>query len=583
MGQRAGGRAATSARRRWSTASTTSCCARSAISSRPTSTRSTSTTRTSTCARASSCATSCPARSTSCAAIAASSRSSRRSTSRVADRDRSSNAACRCRSGGSIVIDGTEALTAIDVNSGGSVRGPNPEETAFRTNLEAAAEIARQLRLRDIGGLIVVDFIDMRDSRHIQEVEQALRDAMKPDKARHEIGRISRLGLLEISRQRMRPAAMATTYTACPMCEGHGAVRTTESAALVALRKIHNRVSLGDVAEPARGPAAAAWRSISSTRSATTSRASSSATTARIQIELQRQPDAASGRDRGAASGSPRRPPTPAVAPGTVAEADRPAAASNGNGAPRRATRRSAAAADASAAPACAPRPPSAIALATLGGAEPAAYEGEVASVNGHAPTAEEPTGPDGDTIRETAGEASTEAAPSARARRRQRDRRAERRGRRGGRGRRVGGDRARRDVAHASNGQSATPPTRGNADGNDRRSTAPHAAPEPPTPVVQVPRRARAARPRPPHPRRPSARAAPPSRARGRRAPARPQPRPPPTATRPRRRGQTPRRRSDRGERRPSSASPRPTPRKPAVAPTRPRRAPRRKPTAEA
>ena len=151
------------------------------------------------------------------------------------------------RSGGSIVVDGTEALTAIDVNSGGSVRGPNPEETAFRTNIEAAAEVARQLRLRDIGGLIVVDFIDMRDGRHIQDVEHALREAMKPDKARHEVGRISRLGLLEISRQRMRPAAMATTYTACPMCEGHGAVRTTESAALVALRKIHNRVSLGDV------------------------------------------------------------------------------------------------------------------------------------------------------------------------------------------------------------------------------------------------------------------------------------------------------------------------------------------------
>ncbi|MDX2170370.1 MAG: Rne/Rng family ribonuclease, partial [Deltaproteobacteria bacterium] len=152
------------------------------------------------------------------------------------------------RSGGTIVIDGTEALTAIDVNSGGSVRGPNPEETAFRTNLEAAVEVARQLRLRDIGGLIVVDFIDMRDNRHIQEVEQALRTGMKPDKARHETGRISRLGLMEISRQRLRPAAMATTYTACPLCEGHGAVRTTESAALVALRKIHNRVALGDAA-----------------------------------------------------------------------------------------------------------------------------------------------------------------------------------------------------------------------------------------------------------------------------------------------------------------------------------------------
>jgi ribonuclease E len=153
------------------------------------------------------------------------------------------------RSGASIVIDGTEALTAIDVNSGGSIRGSNPEETAFRTNLEAATEITRQLRLRDIGGLIVVDFIDMREGRHVQEIERVMRDAMKPDKARHEVGRISRFGLMEISRQRLRPAAMATTYTACPMCEGHGAVRTVESAALVALRKIHNRVAHGDVGQ----------------------------------------------------------------------------------------------------------------------------------------------------------------------------------------------------------------------------------------------------------------------------------------------------------------------------------------------
>jgi len=152
------------------------------------------------------------------------------------------------KSGGSIVIDGTEALTAIDVNSGRSIRGSNQEDTAFRTNLEAAVEIARQLRLRDLGGLIVIDFIDMRTSAHIAEVEKTLREAMREDKARHEIGRISQFGLLEISRQRLRPAAAATSYTACPMCEGHGLVRTTESAALVALRKIHNRVAQGDVA-----------------------------------------------------------------------------------------------------------------------------------------------------------------------------------------------------------------------------------------------------------------------------------------------------------------------------------------------
>jgi len=152
------------------------------------------------------------------------------------------------KSGGSIVIDGTEALTAIDVNSGRSVRGSSQEETAFRTNLEAATEIARQLRLRDLGGLIVIDFIDMRGPQHISEVEKTFREAMRQDKARHEAGRISHFGLLEVSRQRLRPAAAATSYTACSMCEGHGLVRTTESAALVALRKIHNRVAQGDVA-----------------------------------------------------------------------------------------------------------------------------------------------------------------------------------------------------------------------------------------------------------------------------------------------------------------------------------------------
>ncbi|HEY2386198.1 MAG TPA: Rne/Rng family ribonuclease [Candidatus Binatia bacterium] len=153
------------------------------------------------------------------------------------------------RSGGSIVIDGTEALTAIDVNSGGSMRGGNQEDTAHKTNLEAAAEIGRQLRLRDLGGIVVIDFIDMRQQSHINDVERALREAMKPDKARHDIGRISRLGLLEVSRQRLRPAATASSYTACPMCEGHGAIRTPESAALVALRKIHNRIAEGDVAQ----------------------------------------------------------------------------------------------------------------------------------------------------------------------------------------------------------------------------------------------------------------------------------------------------------------------------------------------
>lgn len=153
------------------------------------------------------------------------------------------------KSGGSIVIDGTEALTAIDVNSGGSMRGTSQEETAHKTNLEAAREVARQLRLRDLGGIIVVDFIDMRVQSHINDVERALKDAMRPEKARHDVGRISRLGLLEISRQRLRPAAVASSYTACPMCEGHGSIRTAESAALGTLRKIHHRVSEGDIAQ----------------------------------------------------------------------------------------------------------------------------------------------------------------------------------------------------------------------------------------------------------------------------------------------------------------------------------------------
>ncbi len=153
------------------------------------------------------------------------------------------------KSGGSIVIDGTEALTAIDVNSGGSMRGANQEDTAYKTNLEAANEIARQLRLRDLGGIIVVDFIDMREQKHINEVEHAMRHVMRADKARHDMGRISRLGLLEISRQRLRPTAASSSYAACPMCEGHGSVRTTESAALVVLRKLHHRVAEGDVAQ----------------------------------------------------------------------------------------------------------------------------------------------------------------------------------------------------------------------------------------------------------------------------------------------------------------------------------------------
>ena len=152
------------------------------------------------------------------------------------------------KSGGEIVIDGTEALTAIDVNSAKSRRESNIEELATGTNLEAAEEIARQLRIRDIGGLIVVDFIDMRAQKNIREVERALKEAMKRDKAKYDVTRISKLGLMEISRQRLKAQKAAGSYVSCPVCGGHGLVRTTESAALAVLRKIHARVPRGDLA-----------------------------------------------------------------------------------------------------------------------------------------------------------------------------------------------------------------------------------------------------------------------------------------------------------------------------------------------
>ncbi|MCI0567955.1 MAG: Rne/Rng family ribonuclease [Acidobacteria bacterium] len=151
------------------------------------------------------------------------------------------------KSGGEIVIDGTEALTAIDVNSSKSKRESNIEDLATATNMEAAEEIARQLRIRDIGGLIVIDFIDMRASKNVREVERALKEAMKRDKAKYDITRISKLGLLEISRQRLKSEKASGSYVACPTCGGHGLVRTTESAALAVLRKIHARVPRGDL------------------------------------------------------------------------------------------------------------------------------------------------------------------------------------------------------------------------------------------------------------------------------------------------------------------------------------------------
>ena len=138
--------------------------------------------------------------------------------------------------GGAIVIDHTEALVSVDVNSGRSTKGSDIEETALKTNLEAADEIARQLRLRDLGGLIVIDFIDMESARNQREVENRLRDALHHDRARVQTSKISRFGLLELSRQRLRPALAETSYITCPRCTGTGHIRSTESAALHILR-----------------------------------------------------------------------------------------------------------------------------------------------------------------------------------------------------------------------------------------------------------------------------------------------------------------------------------------------------------
>jgi ribonuclease E len=141
-------------------------------------------------------------------------------------------------SGGSLVWDHTEAMLAIDINSARSTKGADIEETAYQTNLEAADEIARQLRLRDLGGLIVIDFIDMMDRRHQRDVEDRLRHALQIDKARVQTGRISRFGLLEMSRQRLRPSLGESSQDTCPRCDGHGHIRSVESLALSILRLV---------------------------------------------------------------------------------------------------------------------------------------------------------------------------------------------------------------------------------------------------------------------------------------------------------------------------------------------------------
>ena len=141
-------------------------------------------------------------------------------------------------SGGAIVIDHTEALVSVDVNSARATKGGDIETTAFNTNIEAADEVARQLRLRDLGGLIVIDFIDMESSKHQREVEDKLRDSMKLDRARVQLGKISRFGLMELSRQRLKPSLGESAHLPCPRCHGTGHIRSTESIALHILRII---------------------------------------------------------------------------------------------------------------------------------------------------------------------------------------------------------------------------------------------------------------------------------------------------------------------------------------------------------
>src|SRR6187397_2193191 len=141
-------------------------------------------------------------------------------------------------SGGVVVIDHTEALVSVDVNSARAIKGGDIEETATRTNLEAADEVARQMRLRDLGGLIVIDFIDMDESKNRREVEQRLRDALRSDRARVQFSSISKFGLLEMSRQRLRPALSEGSHITCPRCNGTGHIRDTESSALQILRMV---------------------------------------------------------------------------------------------------------------------------------------------------------------------------------------------------------------------------------------------------------------------------------------------------------------------------------------------------------
>ncbi|OJY70111.1 MAG: ribonuclease E/G [Sphingobium sp. 66-54] len=155
------------------------------------------------------------------------------------------NPVVQLKSGGYLVINPTEALVSIDINSGRSTREHNIEQTAFQTNLEAAREIARQLRLRDMAGLIVIDFIDMEHNSNIRKVEKAMKEALKDDRARIQVGRISGFGLMEMSRQRLRTGVLEASTRACPHCEGTGLVRTASSAGLSALRMLEEEAARG--------------------------------------------------------------------------------------------------------------------------------------------------------------------------------------------------------------------------------------------------------------------------------------------------------------------------------------------------
>jgi ribonuclease E len=151
------------------------------------------------------------------------------------------------KSGGSIVIDSTEALIAIDVNSGRPKRAKSIEDTAFKTNMEAAKEIARQLRIRDIGGLVVIDFIDMKDPKHERELVKRIKEEAKDDKAKISFSYISKFGLMELSRQRLRPSIESKSYQICDFCQGRGIVRSVEATAVYYLRQIWLGASKGNI------------------------------------------------------------------------------------------------------------------------------------------------------------------------------------------------------------------------------------------------------------------------------------------------------------------------------------------------